>query len=246
MSTVTALVSRSSKNCAAIPAPAERLDVWTALAAGVESVTSAVVTMPTLNPLPRVRRRISPKYSMRGLSKASAVLSGNTPSWLLLCFWPVTYDDIPGEESVMTELSALVMTMPVTGSVSMARRPAALPLWRPREMRRAAVRCAAPMPSPRKRMTLRARGVPAARVPVHASTRRCDSAEAPSASARMTSGPASSCVKPRQRKLADSGGAPVSASGAFIDVTSRPFTQTCREGRPAPGSAVASTRMSRR
>ncbi len=79
-STVTPLTARSSKNRAAMPGPAKRSDVWTALAAGVESVTSAVVTMPTLKPGPRVRRSSSPMYSIRGLSNASAVLSGKTPS----------------------------------------------------------------------------------------------------------------------------------------------------------------------
>ena len=88
---------------------------------GVESVTSAVVTMPTLKPRPRVRVSSSPMYSIRGLSNASAVLSGNTPDWLLLFFCPVEYAAIPGDESVMAELSDGVMTSPVTSSVSMAR-----------------------------------------------------------------------------------------------------------------------------
>jgi len=58
--------------------PALRADVWEANAAGVASNTSAVVTMPSA--LPCVRCRYSDRYSMRGLSKASVVSSGNTPS----------------------------------------------------------------------------------------------------------------------------------------------------------------------
>ena len=88
-----------------MPIAAERLDVWTALAAGVASVTSAVVTMPTLKPVPRVRRSKAPRYSVRGLSKmptpslgvslspfprAGHVLSGYTPAMLLAALCPVT------------------------------------------------------------------------------------------------------------------------------------------------------------
>ena len=95
-------------------------------------------------------------YSMRGLSKASVVLSGKTPSWLLLFFCPVEYAAIPGDESVIAALSDEVMTMPVTSSVSIARRPFAFPLCSPRDTSRAAVRCAMPMPSPSSRITFRA------------------------------------------------------------------------------------------
>ncbi len=59
---------------------------------------------------------------------------------------------MPGDESVIAAFSDDVMTMPVTSSVSIARRPRALPLWRPRETIRAAVRCATPMPSPSRKM----------------------------------------------------------------------------------------------
>jgi hypothetical protein len=144
--------------------------------------------MPTWNPGPRVRRSSSPMYSMRGLSKTSFVLSGKTPSWLLFAFCPVAYADIPGEESVMRELSDEVITRPVTSSVSIARCPAAFPLTTPRETIRAAVRWAAPIPSPSSRMMFLARAVPAR--PVQASTRRCAEAWPPSTvRASMTNGP---------------------------------------------------------
>ena len=69
------------------PVPLPRAWVCTAQAAGVASKTSAVVTIPS--DLPWVRARYSPMYSMRGLSKASSVSSGKTPSWLLLFLLPV-------------------------------------------------------------------------------------------------------------------------------------------------------------
>jgi hypothetical protein len=55
---------------------------------------------------------------------------------------------MPGAESVTMELSEAVMTMPVTGKVSMASGAFALPRVTPLATMRAAVRCDAPMPSP--------------------------------------------------------------------------------------------------
>jgi len=52
------------------------------------------------------------------------------------------------------ELSEWVMTRPVAGSSSMARRPRAFPWEAPWSMRRAAVRCAMPIPSPMRTITL--------------------------------------------------------------------------------------------
>ncbi len=96
---------------------------------------------------------------------------------------------MPGDESVMMALSDEVITIPVTSRVSIASGATAFPSRTPRETMRAAVRCAAPMPSPSRKMMLRARGADAR--PAHASTRSVTFARAPSAvDASMTSGPA--------------------------------------------------------
>ena len=182
---------------------------------------------------------------MRGLSKTSAVLSGNTPAWLLAFFWPVTYDDMPGDESVITALSEPVITRPVTSSVSIARRPAALPLCS--RATRCAPRCGAPRPCRRRAAGSccargAARGRPARPRPRPAGATR---PRAPSAVvARMTSAPAASRLKRRDRKFAVPAAAP---SWARRVVARRPFepsTHTRRPAGAAPWSPVASTRMS--
>ena len=57
-----------------MPVPAFRLPVWTALAAGVASSTSAVVTMPS--EVPFLRCRYSPRYSTRGWKNGLVTWAG--------------------------------------------------------------------------------------------------------------------------------------------------------------------------
>ncbi len=114
---------------------------------------------------------------------------------------------MPGDESVTKALSDEVITSPVTSSVSIARGVSALPSRMPRETMRAAVRWAAPMPSPRKKMMFLARG---ARAPVtcQACTRTVTRCSLPSAvRARMVWTPARRNAWPRIRKLVVCGGA---------------------------------------
>ncbi len=152
---------------------------------------------------------------------------------------------MPGDESVITAFSDPVITCPVTSSVSIASRPAALPLCTPLDTMRAAVRCAAPMPSPRKRITLRARGRPRCPAPAQTSTRRRDSADVPSAVvARITSVPAFVVLNRRARKFRLLFAAPSCARGSFLAVHSCPSTHTRRPAGGAAPSLVASILMS--
>src|SRR4029453_10603034 len=116
-------------------------------------------------------------------------VSGKTPSWLLFFFWPVESAAMAGDESVMSALSADVITMPVTSRVSIDKCPSALPSRTPFDTILAAVRWAAPIPSPSNRVILRARGeLPP---PAQPSTVSCTLARAPSAVfASIVSGPA--------------------------------------------------------
>ena len=179
---------------------------------------------------------------------------------------PVTYDDMPGDESVITAFRDDVMTRPVTSRVSIARCPAALPFFSPWDTIRAAVRCATLIPSPSRRMTLRARLDAAG--PPHRSivSRAC--ALAPSAvRASMATGPAVFTLKRRRRKLVVFGAAfparspvdvtvggvpvppaprspPAPAASTFREVTSRPLIDTCSRAGGSDPSDVASTRIS--
>ena len=60
---------------------------------------------------------------------------------------------MPGAESVMIEFNEWVVTSPVPGNESIARKPFGWPAVTPNFTRRAAVRWATPMPSPRKMIT---------------------------------------------------------------------------------------------
>jgi hypothetical protein len=70
-----------------MPVPLPRAWVKTALAAGVASSMSAVVTMPQRGSAGPVQ--VVARYSTRGAKKGLVTLAGQTPSWLFLKWLPV-------------------------------------------------------------------------------------------------------------------------------------------------------------